>query len=145
MDLENALRILSEKEGSDLYFSTGAPISAKFHGTMTHLDDVIMKPGDVATMANGIMDEDMEQIARFSKLEVLALADTQVTGASLGKLTDMSRLNELNLTNCVVRDHDLSHFLSMPNLRIVYAEGCNLSDYAVGGIIARFPTLAIFQ
>ncbi len=60
MDFENCLRILSEREGSDLYFSTGAPCSAKFHGTMEHLDDIILKPGDVEKMAQEIMNEDQK-------------------------------------------------------------------------------------
>jgi hypothetical protein len=33
----------------------------------------------------------------------------------------------------------------MPNLRIVFAAGCRLSDIAVQGVIARFPMLAIFR
>jgi hypothetical protein len=94
---------------------------------------------------NDIVDDDLAQVARFTKLEVLALANTKVTGAGLGKLTEMARLNELNLINCAVLDYDLQYFLSMPNLRIVYAEGCKISDMAIMGIISRFPTLAIFR
>jgi hypothetical protein len=87
----------------------------------------------------------MAQIARFKNLEVLALADTHITGSGIGQIKGMARLNELNIRNCSIQDYDLSYFLSMPNLRIVYAEGCHLSDFAVGGIIARFPSLAIFR
>jgi hypothetical protein len=94
---------------------------------------------------DNIVDADMDQVARFKTLEVLALADTPFTSAGLEKLAGMSRLNELNITNCVVQDYDLQYFLSMPNLRIVYAEGCKMSDLAVMGVIARFPTLAIFR
>jgi hypothetical protein len=94
---------------------------------------------------NPITDDDMDQIARFKNLEVLALANTQITGPGISKLTGMKRLNELNIENCNIQDYDLSYFLSMPNLRIVYAEGCSLSAFAIGGIVARFPSLAIFQ
>ena len=94
---------------------------------------------------NPITDDDMARVARFKNLEVLALADTQITGSGIGELKGMARLNELNIGNCSIQDYDLSYFLSMPNLRIVYAEGCNLSDCAVAGIIARFPSLAIFR
>ena len=94
---------------------------------------------------NPITNEDMVQIARFKNLEVLALADTLITGPGIGELQGLVRLNELNIRNCGIQDYDLSYFLSMPNLRIVYAEGCYLSDCAVGGIIARFPSLAIFR
>ena len=87
----------------------------------------------------------MIQIARFKNLEVIALADTQITGSGIGELKGMARLNELNIENCRIQDYDLSYFLSMPNLRIVYAEGCHLSYLAVGETIMRFPSLAIFR
>lgn len=94
---------------------------------------------------NPITNEDMAQIARFKNLEVLALEDTLITGPGIGELQGMARLNELNIRNCKIQDYDLSYFLSMPNLRIVYAEGCYLSDWAVGSMIARLPSLAIFR
>ena len=93
---------------------------------------------------NIISDGDMAEIARFKNLEVLSLANTQIGGTGIRELEGMARLNELNIENCSVFDNDLVSFMSMPNLRIVYATGCRLSDYAVGIIIARFPSLAIF-
>jgi len=63
MDLENSLRILVEKEGSDLYFSTGAPASAKFYGKLNKLDDVIYGPGEIEKLADFIMTP--EQQAEF--------------------------------------------------------------------------------
>jgi Leucine-rich repeat (LRR) protein len=92
-----------------------------------------------------ITDDTMDQIARFKGLDVLALADTKITGMGIGKLEGMPRLNELNMMNCKILDSDLEYFLSMPNLRIVYAEGCNISDMAVYGVVSRFPMLAIFR
>lgn len=62
-DFEDCLRILVEKEGSDLYYSTGAPPSAKFYGTLNQLSDVPMQPGEVEVIANSIMTE--EQRAEF--------------------------------------------------------------------------------
>ncbi len=57
-DFEECLRILVEKEGSDLYYSTGAPPSAKFYGTLNQLSDVPMQPGEVKVIADSIMNED---------------------------------------------------------------------------------------
>jgi hypothetical protein len=94
---------------------------------------------------NGIVDEDMSQIARFRELEVLGLAGTKVTAAGIAKLEGMARLNELNLSNCSVDDSALDYFLTMPNLRIVYAEGCRFTEWAVQGTISRMPVLAIFR
>jgi twitching motility protein PilU len=58
---EECLQILVDKEGSDLYYSTGAPPSAKFFGTLNKLSDVTMKPGEVAVLANAIMNEAQRQ------------------------------------------------------------------------------------
>jgi len=92
-----------------------------------------------------ITDDDMDQVAALAGLEVLALAGTKITGAGIAKLEGMKGLNELNIMNCAVVDSDLESFLSMPNLRIVYAAGCNLSDMAIQGVVYRFPMLAIFR
>jgi hypothetical protein len=94
---------------------------------------------------NDIGDEDMSQIARLKALEVLALADTKISGAGIAKLEGMKRLNELNIMRCTIRDADLEPFLSMPNLRIVYAEGCTITEIGAQNIISRFPMLAIFR
>ena len=58
---EDCLRILVEKEGSDLYYSTGAPPSAKLFGTLNKLSDVTMKPGEVAVLAHDIMNDVQRQ------------------------------------------------------------------------------------
>jgi hypothetical protein len=94
---------------------------------------------------NEISDDDMSDIARLKNLEVLALADTKITGAGIAKLEGMKRLNELNIMRCAIRDGDLESFLSMPNLRIVYSEGCDISTVGIQNVIFRFPMLAIFR
>ena len=94
---------------------------------------------------NPMRDEALDYAARIKALEVLSLADTQITGAGLDKLRGMARLNELNLMRCNIYDQDINVFLSMPNLRIVYAEGTSLTDYGIQGVIMRFQTLAIFR
>lgn len=93
---------------------------------------------------NEITNEDLTLIAGSAGLEVLALQDTKVTGAGLARLRGMKRLNELNLTNCRIADGDLKHFTSMPNLRIVYAAGCNLSEKAIEESSVTLPMLSIF-
>ena len=60
-EFEECLKILVEKEGSDLYYSTGAPPSAKFYGTLTPLSDVPMKPGEVQQIAESVMNEEQRQ------------------------------------------------------------------------------------
>jgi twitching motility protein PilU len=69
---EDCLRILVEKEGSDLYYSTGAPPSAKFYGTLHQLSDVTMKPGEVSVIADSVMTEEQQQ--QFRKNPEMNLA-----------------------------------------------------------------------
>lgn len=72
VEFEECLKILVEKEGSDLYYSTGAPPSAKIYGTLGPLSDVTMKPGEVAQIADSVMNE--EQRAIFAKNPEMNLA-----------------------------------------------------------------------
>ena len=63
MDFRSYLRIMVEREGSDLYFSAGAPVSSKIHGALTPVDERILDRDEVKAIAWSIMDE--EQIAEF--------------------------------------------------------------------------------
>ncbi len=74
MDIKALLKELVAGDGSDLYLSTGAPPSAKFSGELTQLSDRPYQRGEIAEIANALMNED--QRAEFEeKLEMnLALA-----------------------------------------------------------------------
>ncbi len=72
MELLDYLRILVEKDGSDLFLSTGAPPSAKFHGRLMAIDRKIMQPGEVRDMANALMDK--EQRTQFETRPEMNLA-----------------------------------------------------------------------
>ncbi len=71
-ELEACLKILVDKEGSDLYYSTGAPPSAKFFGTLNKLSEVPLLPGESAAIANILMTE--EQQAAFRENPEMNLA-----------------------------------------------------------------------
>jgi hypothetical protein len=96
---------------------------------------------------NPILNDDLKQIAKLKGLEVLALADTKINSASMHELEGMMRLNELNLMHCAITDDALASFMPdlMPNLRIVYAEGCSISDMGVIDMRTKFPMMAIFR
>lgn len=72
------LTILAQKDGSDLYLSTGAPPCAKFQGQLKPLSKEPYKPGDIENIANAIMDQ--EQREEFShELEMnLAISLPQI-------------------------------------------------------------------
>lgn len=72
MEFNDYLKILTDKDGSDLFLSTGAPASAKFHGKLTPIDSHVMKPGEVEAIANQIMDD--EQRDEFAKKPEMNLA-----------------------------------------------------------------------
>lgn len=56
------LTILAQKDGSDLYLSTGAPPCAKFQGQLKPLSQQAYKPGDIEKIANAIMDEEQREL-----------------------------------------------------------------------------------
>ncbi|MDW3713794.1 MULTISPECIES: PilT/PilU family type 4a pilus ATPase [Pseudomonas] len=65
MDLPSMLKVLASQDGSDLYLSTGAPPCAKFNGVLKPLGTDPLKPGDVARIAESIMDP--EQRGEFDR------------------------------------------------------------------------------
>jgi twitching motility protein PilU len=72
MDFKSYLKIMVEQDASDLYLSTGAPISAKLHGTLTALEDSRLTADQVKIVAYSVMDD--EQIAEFEHKPEMNLA-----------------------------------------------------------------------
>jgi len=66
------LKILAEKDGSDLYLSTGARPSAKFSGTLTPLGKDRAPPGWVEGLAMELMSD--KQKAEFKEKPEMNLA-----------------------------------------------------------------------
>ena len=57
MDLTHFLKIMRETNGSDMYLSTGAPISVKAEGTLNALSSTGLPPGIVQQIAYSLMNE----------------------------------------------------------------------------------------
>ena len=66
------LKLLAEKDGSDVYLSTGAIPSAKFNGTLKPLGKERCPPGYVEKLADEIMND--KQREEFSKKPEMNLA-----------------------------------------------------------------------
>jgi twitching motility protein PilU len=66
------LKILAERDGSDLYFSTGACPSAKFNGELKSLGKKPAPPGWVDSLAQEIMND--RQKAEFREVPEMNLA-----------------------------------------------------------------------
>jgi twitching motility protein PilU len=98
MKVKPYLKILAEKDGSDLYLSTGAPPSAKFNGELKQLSKTPAPPGWVDSLAQEIMSE--KQSAEFQEVPEMNLALS---------LTDIGRFRvnifkQRNETSMVIRN-----------------------------------------
>lgn len=94
MEFEQMLSVLSSKDGSDLYLATGAPPSAKFQGQLKALSDVLFQPGEVAVIANQIMDS--EQRAIFEQELEMNLA-ISVSGVGRFRINIFQQRNEVSI------------------------------------------------
>jgi twitching motility protein PilU len=72
MDFKAYLKTMVEKDASDIYISSGAPISAKINGHLTPLEEGRQTREQVKDVAYSIMDAD--QIAEFEKKPEMNLA-----------------------------------------------------------------------
>jgi len=72
VELQHYLKVIVEQDGSDLYFSTGAPPSMKVQGKLTPIATAPLAPGAVRALANALMDA--EQKAEFERRPELNLA-----------------------------------------------------------------------
>lgn len=97
MDLKGYLKIFSVNDGSDLYLSTGAKPSAKFHGRMTPLKEERMAPGVVEAMAMELMDD--EQKAQFERRPEINLA---ISEPGLGRFR-VNIFRQRNQVSMVIR------------------------------------------
>lgn len=61
MDIDVWLRELAEKDGSDLYLSTGAPPCMKVEGELTPLSTERLLPGEILEIAKSVMDEEQQE------------------------------------------------------------------------------------
>ena len=57
MRIHQWLKILAERKGSDLYLATGAPPCAKFEGELKTISAEVLTPGEVADIADELMDD----------------------------------------------------------------------------------------
>jgi len=72
MDLTHFLKIMKEKNGSDMFLSTGAPINIKVEGVLQPLGSTALPNGLVKKIAYSIMNEG--QVPEFERENELNLA-----------------------------------------------------------------------
>jgi len=78
MQLDDLLRITVEKDGSDLFLTTGAPPSAKFNGKLTPIASKSMSAEDVKAFALQIMSKEQQQEFEDKPEMNMAIADPDI-------------------------------------------------------------------
>lgn len=94
MQIETWLRTLAEQGGSDLYLSTGAPPCAKFDGILKPIASNVMAPGQIAEVADEIMDD--TQRAEFKRDLEINLA-VSINGIGRFRVNIFNQRNEVSL------------------------------------------------
>ncbi|MGF6127487.1 twitching motility protein PilU [Pseudomonas frederiksbergensis] len=94
MEIDLLLRQLASQEGSDLYLSTGAPPSARFDGVLKPLSDQRFKPGEIAAIAESIMDA--EQRLEFDRDLEMNLA-ISLTGVGRFRINLFKQRNDVSI------------------------------------------------
>jgi len=61
MDIAPYLKLMVDKQASDVYFSTGAPVMIAIEGKAMRVGEQILKPGVVKQMAYSVMNDDQQR------------------------------------------------------------------------------------
>ena len=94
MDLNAMLKVLSSQDGSDLYLSTGAPPCAKFNGVLKALSAEPLKSGEVAAIADSVMD--VAQREEFERELEMNLA-ISIAGVGRFRINIFKQRNEVSI------------------------------------------------
>ena len=92
--IDSYLKILADKDGSDLYLSTGAPPCAKFQGTLKPLNNTPCKPGEIEQIANAIMDDEQQKVFAVDLEMNLAVS---VPGVGRFRINIFQQRNEISI------------------------------------------------
>jgi len=91
MEFKDYLKILVQHDGSDLYFTMGAPPAAKFQGVLKPLENIKLSNERIIEIANSMMDA--EQRASFEQVPEMNLA---ISEQGIGRF----RVNIFKQRNC---------------------------------------------
>ena len=114
MEFLDLLRTIVKEDGSDLYFSTGAPPSMKVLGKLTPITDKPYGKGDIKEIAYGIMDAG--QIVEFEHKPEMNLA---ISERNIGRfrVNIFKQRSEIAMVVRVIKT-DIPHFrdLGLPEI-----------------------------
>ncbi|CAI8799941.1 Type IV pilus ATPase PilU [Pseudomonas sp. IT-347P] len=94
MEIDALLSVLSNKNGSDLFLSTGAPPSVRIDGVLTALSGQPFKSGEIAAIAASLMDA--EQRREFERDLEMNLAISR-TGIGRFRVNIFKQRNDVSI------------------------------------------------
>ena len=94
MDFDDWLKALAADGGSDLYLATGAPPCAKFNGHLKPVDSQMLAPGQIAEIADRLMDD--QQRAEFAENLEMNLA-ISLSGVGRFRVNIFKQRNEVSI------------------------------------------------
>ncbi len=94
MNIEPYLKLMAEKNASDIYFTTGAPACVKIEGETKPLSKTRLEPGLVKKIAYSIMDED--QTREFEETREMNLG-MSVLGAGRFRVNIYKQRGEVSM------------------------------------------------
>ncbi|VAW39373.1 Twitching motility protein PilT [hydrothermal vent metagenome] len=102
MDLTHFLKMLKEKNGSDMFLSTGAPINIKVEGVLQPLGSTALPNGLVKKIAYSIMSEG--QVPEFERENELNLA-ISLPGTGRFRVNVFKQRNEVAMVIRTIKTH----------------------------------------
>lgn len=100
MEFKDLLKMIVERDGSDLYLSTGAPASMKIQGQLTAVSDRDYGNGEVKAIAYTIMDS--EQISEFESKPEMNLAISE-SGVGRFRVNIFKQRSEVSMVIRVIK------------------------------------------
>jgi twitching motility protein PilU len=112
MELTDYLKLMVKYEASDLFFTTGAPVSAKIQGIIKPIDKATLPAGKVKELAYELMNN--EQIEQFEEKPEMNLAHSQ-TGIGRFRVNIFQQRNQTAMVIRHIRtDIPSSEALGLP-------------------------------
>ncbi|MFJ2364091.1 PilT/PilU family type 4a pilus ATPase [Pseudomonas sp. NPDC087697] len=94
MEIHSLLGMLASQDGSDLYLSTGAPPTGRFNGALRALTSEAFKSGEIAGIAEAIMDA--EQRVEFDRELEMNLA-VSLAGVGRFRVNIFKQRNDVSI------------------------------------------------
>lgn len=87
--------------------------------------------GVVVALGRKATDEDLVHLQYLSRMQILAIEHTEVTGAGLAHLKDLKSLKVLSLEDSPITDAGLAHLEGVKHLRELDLNGTQITDAGI--------------